>query len=518
MSTFTDDTQAAWELYVEELAKLPGVLSVSTGRRVRDGNETREPAVVVTVAKKLPPEQLGPSGVCPRELLLPNGKAVRTDVVEDPSDEYTPDQDTAMYRPVPDGCQITPFGSAFLGTLGGWFCIPNADDASGFQVVWLTNAHVADPVNFSGVPADPRMTQPGGGSVIGNTTAVSGWPNPFPGPGVTVGGVTDAAVGALVDEVDADFQVLQIAPAPFEIGTVTAGMGVQKRGRTSRLTNGTVAVQTGGGPFLAANVNSPAGGQVTFGLPGTPRLFRIRSLANGLAAAFGRPGDSGSLVFSRQSGRIASTFPCVGLYFAGNFRWVSGQPNPNALLVTGLAFDIGGVMAQLRLDTVCACVVRALLAAIFGRSSASTDSASGGVTQRLVRSSEKMMRRFRDGVLARSSVGKTIAEAVAQTAPDVSRVLAQDETAFGLAVELLEPWARASTSLTVLQRKIDEQTVRSAVALGKRLMQLCPETAERIEPMMNLVQEAEGAPVRKLIGSIRAVKLPKKGGSTRDTR
>ena len=83
MSTFTDDTQAAWELYVEELAKLPGVLSVSTGRRVRDGNETREPAVVVTVAKKLPPEQLGPSGVCPRELLLPNGKAVRTDVVED---------------------------------------------------------------------------------------------------------------------------------------------------------------------------------------------------------------------------------------------------------------------------------------------------------------------------------------------------------------------------------------------------------------------------------------------------
>ena len=53
MSTWSDDTQAAWERYAAELARLPGVVSVSTGRRVRNGRETQEQTVVVTVTKKL---------------------------------------------------------------------------------------------------------------------------------------------------------------------------------------------------------------------------------------------------------------------------------------------------------------------------------------------------------------------------------------------------------------------------------------------------------------------------------
>src|SRR6266511_3028859 len=261
MVAWSDDTQAAWELHAAELAKLPGVVSVSTGRRRRGGKETREQTVVVTVRQKLPPSQLGPSSLVPTELRLPDGKVVRTDVVEDPSAVFTADQDSAAYRPVPGGCEIGAFGSAFLGTLGGWFCA-RAARGSGWNTVWLTNAHVADPVNQSTIPADPRMTQPWGGAVIGNTMGISGWPNPLPGPGVTVGGVTDAAIGTLAAGVNADLQVLQIAPAPFEIGTVTAGLGVQKRGRTTRLRNGTVQTQPGGGPFLAANVTSPAGGHV----------------------------------------------------------------------------------------------------------------------------------------------------------------------------------------------------------------------------------------------------------------
>ena len=56
------------------------------------------------------------------------------------------------------------------------------------------------------------------------------------------------------------------------------------------------------------------------------------------------------------------------------------------------------------------------------------------------------MRNFRDGVLERSAVGTMISQAIAQTAPDVSRVLALDPTAFGLAVDLLTPWVGASTS------------------------------------------------------------------------
>jgi hypothetical protein len=460
--------------------------------------------VVVTVARKLPDSQLGPSAIVPRELRLPDGTVVGTDVVEEPGGFFTPDQDSAAYRPVPGGCEIGPLGSAFLGTLGGWFCSP-AREGGGWTPVWLTNAHVADTVNFSTVPADPRMCQPAGGGVIGNTTAISGWPNPFPGPGVTVGGVVDAAIGTRAEGINADLQVLQIAPAPFEIASVTAGMGVQKRGRTTRLRNGTVQTQPGGGPFLAANVTSPAGGLVTFGLPGQPRLFRIDSPGTGLAVAFGMPGDSGSLVFGTARGRLQSTFPCVGLYFAGNGRWVSQQPNPNAFTVTGLAFDIGNVMAQLGLETVCTCIVRSILDAIFGRQAERTS----GATRESVMRAEHMMRSFRDGVLAQSTAGKVIADAIAETAPEFSRVLSLDPTAFGLAVDMLEPWAQASTSLAVLNRPLDEKTVAAATQLLDRIVKVSPETKKLIGPLAAELKKNQGQPVRKLVGTFRPERIPK---------
>ena len=125
------------------------------------------------------------------------------------------------------------------------------------------------------------MTQPWGGAVIGNTTGISGWPNPLPGPGVTVGGVTDAAIGTLAEGVNADLQVLQIAPAPFEIGTVTAGLGVQKRGRTTRPPERDRPDPAGRRAVPRRKRHSPAGGLVTFGLPGQPRLFRIDSPGTG---------------------------------------------------------------------------------------------------------------------------------------------------------------------------------------------------------------------------------------------
>jgi hypothetical protein len=512
MVAWSDDVAAAWELHAAELTQLPGVTMVATGRRVRDGRQTREQVVVVTVTRKLSPDQLTTSTMVPRELRLPDGSVVGTDVVEDPATVFTPDQDSASYRPVPGGCEIAPFGSAFLGTLGGWFCAPEAASDSGWGPVWLTNAHVAAPVDFATIPADPRVRQPAAGGVIGSTTAISGWPTPLPGPGVTVAGVTDAAVGRLDDDVTADYQVLDIGPAPFEIGAVTAGMQVQKRGRTTLLRTGTVMTQPGGGPFLAANVGSPAGGAVTFGLPGQPPLFRVTSPGTGLGAAFGMPGDSGSLVFGIEPGQLQTTVPCVGLYFAGTGNWVSQQPNPNDHTVTGLAFDIAAVMALMNLETVCTCMVRSLLAAIFGRT---TDRVAGDATPQLTRRAERMMRRFRDAVLVRSTVGRTIAEAVAQTAPDVSRVLATDPVAFGLAVDLLEPWARASTSLTVLQRSVDERTVAVGVELAERVTRLAPETAEQITPMVELLRKHQGEPVRRLIGTFRPAPPSKREGTDR---
>jgi hypothetical protein len=232
------------------------------------------------------------------------------------------------------------------------------------------------------------------------------------------------------------------------------------------------------------------------------------------------PGDSGSLVFGTAAGQLESTFPCIGLYFAGTGAWVSQQPNPNAFTVTGLAFDIANVMTQFNLDTVCACIVRALLAAIFGQESADT-SATRSSTVDAVSRAEAMMRRFRDGVLARSTVGKIIARAVAQTAPNASRVLAHDAVAFGLAVDMLEPWAKASTSLGVLRRKLDPKTVSAAEDLAERVIGLAPETEKQIAPLLDALRKSEGEPVRKLIGAYRPGPLPKvkrseKGNAKKD--
>lgn len=505
MTEWLDDTQAAWELYAAELAAIPGVVMVSTGARVRDGKPTREKTVVVTVRDKKARIELTASKLVPPTLRLPNGKLVGTDVVEDPSAVYTPDQDSAAYRPVPGGCEIQPVGTTFLGTLGGWFGTGNLANG-GWMPTWLTNAHVVAPVDFATIPADARVRQPAGAGagVIGETVGISGWPTPFPGEGETFTGVCDAAIGELADGVNADLQVLQIGAAPFEIATVTGGMEVQKRGRTTRLRTGNVVTP----PFVVANITSPDDGLVTFGLPGQPRVFRVNSPGNGLAVAFGMPGDSGSLVFATEAGELQSTVPCVGLYFAGNGRWVSQQTNPNEHQVRGFAFDITNVMDQFGLVTVCTAMVRSLLAAIFG-GRRSTDADQTERTSELTRRAEGMMRNFRDAVLRRSTIGKVIAEAVAQTAPEVSRVLAADPIAYGLAVDLLEPWARASTSLAVLQRDLDERTVKLAEELAERVVRQAPETKEYVAPMVETVRKMQGQPVRKLIGTFRPETPPK---------
>ncbi len=509
MPDVVDEVQAAWQLHADKLADLPNVLSVEMGFRTRDGKPTRIPALVVTVRRKLPPELLGRSDIAPREVPLPNGRAVEVDIVEAPA-EYTLEQDSAAYRPVPGGCEIGSFGSGLVGTLGGWFCRRN-DEGAGWQTVWLTNAHVADTVNSAAVPAEARMTQPGGGGVIGRTTAVVGYPFPGPAAGTTVNGICDAAVGALDAGINADLQVLQIAPAPFEIGEAAVGMAVQKRGRTSRLTVGTVAGTAGMAPWITVNMASPnSAGQVRFGSPGNPRVFRVNSNAMGLAAAFTRPGDSGSLYFDQNAGRISSTFPALALHFAGTFRWVAAQTNPNNFTVTSLGFDLAGVMGQLRLETVCNCILRSILDAIFGRNREADREAGSERGGRMdhTRQAEGMMRGFRDGVLAQSSVGKSIVEAVADTTPDVARVLSQDPAAFGLAVDLLRPWAAAATSLEVLNRELDPETVRRARELAERIMELSPETQGKAREMVELLERNEGQPVMKLIGRLSTRRMP----------
>jgi hypothetical protein len=61
MPDIIDDVTAAWDLYASELARLPNVVTVGMGHRIRGGKRTRIPALVVTVRRKVAPEVLGPS-------------------------------------------------------------------------------------------------------------------------------------------------------------------------------------------------------------------------------------------------------------------------------------------------------------------------------------------------------------------------------------------------------------------------------------------------------------------------
>lgn len=505
MPDIVEPVQEAWVRYAAELIRLENVISVHPGYRQRSGRQTTEPALVVTVVRKLPLPELAPSQVCPSELRLSGGVTVGTDVVEDPTGIPTIDQDDANYRPVPGGCGIgTMAVRGFVGTLGGWFCAPRVE-GSGWQPVFLTNAHVVDVTNQNAVPADPRIDQPvNSGAVIGDTVAVSGWPAAVASTGTTLNGFMDAAIGRLDDGVDPDYEVLQIGDAPFEFGTSAAGTAVQKRGRTSRLTQGTVFNAS-----MTVNVTdgrAGGGGTVAFGLPGQPPVSRIDSNSTGLAAAFGRPGDSGSLVFAQQPGRLDTTVPCLGLYFAGNFRGVQNSPNPNAQTVRGWMFNIQAVARQFDLELVCVCVARQIIEAIFGSQRADSDAGARASS----------IRRFRDGVMARTPRGRVIADAVALSAPAMARVVSQDRETFDLAVELLEPWADPGAGLGLLRREIDSETVSRARRLADRVRRVAPEAASHIDPTCELLEKYEGRTVGQMMGSIRKPDLSKNAAKAAD--
>ncbi len=65
------------EKYNEHLLALPRVVGTAVGLRQRQGQFTDQVALVVMVERKLPPEQLAPGEMLPREL-----EGVPVDVLE----------------------------------------------------------------------------------------------------------------------------------------------------------------------------------------------------------------------------------------------------------------------------------------------------------------------------------------------------------------------------------------------------------------------------------------------------
>ena len=477
MSNGDDFTRVlhAQEQNQERLLELPAVIGVASGPRVKRGKRTRELCVQVFVERKRPLEAIGAAERVPPTLSAggQSADAVATDVIEiTPPQEH---QDTTRYRPVPGGSSIGPESSISAGTLGGWAC-DNRDDS----VVLLSNNHVISGLDT--MPVARRIVQParldGGvlpGDVIGSLkrhVALATVANP-PGMPLPAATAVDAAIGTI--DVDRDDDVLQIAPAIYELQAPAVDMDVQKRGRTTRLTtNGRVFSVNG--TFTIRYRNGTRLGRVA-------NTFLIRSTDGN---TFSRAGDSGSLIFNQREGALRGTRPVVGLLYAGG-SFDDGTPFT-------LACDINAVFGAMNLTTVCTCVVRAILRSVFG--SLAIDEAA---EHRLVRSKERQLRALRSRVVRKTKFGKAFDDFVSAEAPALAKALMEDDEAFGLAVRALEPWLSRRTTLDMLEAEVDPETV----ATVRRLTKVLGSSAKGVRPQLAAiaaaVEKAEGRTVGELL-------------------
>lgn len=471
----------AQETNEDYLFGFDNVIGVGTGLRERNDELTNEVCVQVFVERKLPVDRLAPSQVIPGRVRGFEGANVRTDIIAAAIPEAQ--QDTTRYRPVPGGCSIGPERSVSAGTLGGWAC-DNTDDT----IVMLSNNHVIS--NLDTMPVLRRIVQPGRldggvlpGDVIGrlkrdqpvNTVA-----NPPTVPIPT--SVVDAAIGSINDDIDIDHDVLGIGPAIYELRAPAVNMNVQKRGRTTRLTNNG-RITTVGGTFRCTYRNRTRISRIR-------NAFRISSTDGNV---FSAAGDSGSLIFDQAVGQLNGTLPVVGLLYAGG-TFNNGTPFTDAV-------DINSVFGALNLSTVCTCVARALIRAIFGADSAET-AAGGGA-----RATERNLRKLRQR-LDESDLGAAIDEMVTREAATAGKILATDERAFEEAVAVLMPLKDRLTGPKVLETPIDDDLVECVAQLGKTFARYDRGLGRGMTVIQGALKELRG----ESIGQILDMAKPQKSG------
>ena len=220
------------------------------------------------------------------------------------------------HRPIVGGLSIAPLNEFFVGTLG---CFLKRVAAGSEQFFALSNNHVL--VDTNRLPIGTTIVQPG--PEVEPTrprdafAALSAFiPIQFPASRLNpVANRFDAAIAVVADttliRTRSMFGINNYNP---QLATAVPGMRVIKSGRTTGVTTGIVT---------AVNVDRV---QVNYGTRTSPRIatFNDTIEITGDAGPFSGPGDSGSVILHRDSGRP------VALLFAGDGR-------------TTTACDIGGV-------------------------------------------------------------------------------------------------------------------------------------------------------------------------------
>ena len=133
----------------------------------------------------------------------------------------------------------------------------------------------------------------------------------------------------------------------------------------------------------------------------------------------------------------------VGLLYAGGTFTnppIFHSPMPTISMPCSVHFD---------LTTVCDCVARAIIGAIFGRRGRDEGSATG---------LERQLRRLR-ARLADTEFGTAIDDLITREAATAGQILASDDEAFGLAVNVLQPLAGHISLTKLLETPLDDETV-----------------------------------------------------------
>jgi len=206
----------------------------------------------------------------------------------------------------------------FDGTLGSM-----VQDQSANKFI-LSNNHVLADTNKAkpGQPivqpglADAACVQTVGDEVASFTRAVK----------IKFGGTNtvDAAIAAIVPE-DVNPSILNIGLIQSTVVPATVGLAVQKMGRTTCLTNGTI---------------SAVGVKVKVKYPGRGKAMFVNQIViNGPLPPnnFGAPGDSGSLIVTTDTCPQA-----VGLLFAGSQDQSQTIANPISNVLTKLGVSMTG--------------------------------------------------------------------------------------------------------------------------------------------------------------------------------
>lgn len=280
----------------DNVMKLANVTGIGVGRK-RVGDEVTETlAIRVYVVKKLPIEKLKKEDIIPSEL-----DGVPTDVVEIGNVRFMA-WNVFRNRPAEGGESLSNCGHHHSGTLGGVFI----DNTDGSEVI-LTNNHViancdTNVVNLAN--AGDNVVQPGEGDCgdCGPWSAdiiatLKRWVEFVLPPAWND---VDAAIAEVQNTADVSRTIRYIGTrtghrtlTAADVGTTT----VQKSGRTTRLTYGTVA-------DIALDV-----GTTTW--QGDTIWFQDQILIEPIDTPVCLPGDSGSLVLDNSR-------KVVGLLWGGS--------------------------------------------------------------------------------------------------------------------------------------------------------------------------------------------------------